>query len=132
MTTEPIRRLRILSVEDEELNRALVRASLRSTAAPALADAELTEVTTLAEARAAVATSAFDLILLDRRLPDGDGFELARLLAGDTRRPRILALTADAVPATMTAATAAGCDAVLTKPYRPGELVSVMRDLTAG
>jgi len=129
MTAEPGGRLRILSIEDEALNRALLRASLGKSDNHRLAGAELVEAVNLADARAALAGAIYDLVLLDRRLPDGDGFDLARELNGAPDRPRILALTADAVPATRSAAIESGCDALLTKPYRPAELLSLIERL---
>ena len=118
--------LRILSVEDDVLNRALLRASLARADDTRLSTAEIVDATNLAEARSAVSQSAFDLVLLDRRLPDGDGFTLAAELRRDgNHRPLIVALTADAVAA-RTAALDVGCDAILTKPYTPTELVSLL------
>lgn len=103
--------LRILSVEDEPLNRALLRASIARAATSRLSEAEFVEAPTLTEARRLIALSRYDLVLLDRRLPDGDGFQLARELMTTpvSSRPVVVALTADAVPETRDAANAAGC-----------------------
>lgn len=121
-------RLRLLAVEDEALNRALLRASISRSGDERLMTAQVTEAATLADARAATRADTFDVVLLDRRLPDGDGFELATELRDSPggQRPIIVALTADAVPATRAAATSAGCDAILTKPYVPAELISLL------
>ncbi|MDP8903984.1 MAG: response regulator [Chloroflexota bacterium] len=131
MKGEPGPRLRILSVEDEALNRALLAAVLQGSSDERLRDAELIEATSLAEARRLVADSDHDLVILDRRLPDGDGFELAHELAHRpaASRPPIIALTADAVPATEQAATAAGCTTLIVKPYRPAELTAALAEL---
>lgn len=124
-------RLKILVVEDETLNRALLRAVLERANDERLRNAALTEATTVAEARAVAAACEYGLILLDRRLPDGDGLQLAREIreAGCSPSPIILALTADAVPATQVDAMAAGCTAILIKPYRPSDLTSLLIDL---
>ncbi len=124
-------RLRILSVEDEPLNRILLRAVLERADDGRLREAELVEATTLAEGRRRAAEGEHDLVLLDRRLPDGDGFELARELRAmhTPIRPIIVALTADAVPATRVAAVGAGCTAIVVKPYRPAELTAVIGNL---
>lgn len=120
--------LRILSVEDDALNRALLRATLARADDPRLAGAELVEAPSVGDARHELAAGDFDLVLLDRRLPDGDGFVLAAELRGrvGSRRPRIVALTADAVPETHQEALGAGCDEVLTKPYVPQVLLDVL------
>jgi CheY-like chemotaxis protein len=127
-------RLRILVVEDEPLNRALLRAIFERAADHRLRDAELVEATSLADGRLKVLGSDYDLILLDRRLPDGDGFDLARELraARPLDGPIILALTADAVPAAKEDAIEAGCTATVTKPCRPAELTALLRDLLDG
>lgn len=120
--------LRVLAVEDEPLNRALLRATLARSGDERLATAVLTEVTSLAQARSASRENLYDVVLLDRRLPDGDGFELVPDLrrGAGPGRPIIVALTADAVPATRAAAMTAGCDAIMTKPYVPAELTALL------
>lgn len=124
-------RLRILSVEDEPLNRLLLRAVLEHSNNPRLREADLVEASTVAEGRRRFEESEHDVILLDRRLPDGDGFQLAReaKARGAGSRPVIIALTADAVPATRAAAAAAGCAVVVVKPYLPAELTSTIAQL---
>lgn len=125
--------LRILSVEDEPLNRALLRASIARAATSRLSEAEFVEAPTLTEARRLIALSRYDLVLLDRRLPDGDGFQLARELMTTpvSSRPVVVALTADAVPETRDAANAAGCAAILIKPFRPSELIALIEEIVS-
>ena len=120
--------VRILSVEDDALNRALLRATLARADDRRLAGAQLIEAPTVADARRELAAGDFDLVLLDRRLPDGDGFLLAADLSGQARpgRPRLVALTAEAVPDTRESALRAGCHEVLTKPYVPQDLLEVL------
>jgi CheY-like chemotaxis protein len=66
-----------------------------------------------------------DLILLDLMLPRLDGFEVARRLKADphTRQIPILALTALTRPSEQREALAAGCDALLVKPFETTHLV---------
>lgn len=119
--------LRILSVEDEPLNRQLLRAVLERADDSRLREAEVIEATTVAEALSRLAESEFDLVLLDKRLPDGDGFDVCAVMSPPQRaRGRVIALTADAVPATRVAAAAAGCAEVVVKPYRPSELTAAI------
>jgi CheY-like chemotaxis protein len=121
---------RLLLVEDEALNRALVRATLARADDPRLRDAEIIEAPTIAAARAALAGDPFDMILLDVRLPDGDGLELAGSLAAP--HPLLVALTASVVPSPRVEAAAAGCDAFLEKPFEPAVLRSVLTKLLDG
>jgi len=119
--------LRILLVEDDELNQALVRAILARSANPALCGAQVVTAGNLAQARAALAAGAFDIVLLDMRLPDGSGLDLAAELQrhSDQVSPAVIALSGAAAEQ-RDAALAAGCVAVLGKPYGPTELGSVL------
>ena len=120
----PSRPLRILLVEDETLNRELVKAILAKTGDTRLRTADLVEAETLAEARAVMAAGPIDLVLLDIQLPDGSGLQLASDVSAspaDTQPP-IIALTAGALAGQQAAAIAAGCAAVITKPYSAADL----------
>jgi CheY-like chemotaxis protein len=66
----------ILLVDDDALDRAAVR---RLAAGP-LAPHRIVEAASCAEARACLAEGRFDLALVDYKLGDGDGTELAPLL----------------------------------------------------
>jgi two-component system KDP operon response regulator KdpE len=119
--------LRILLVEDEAMNRTLMRAVLTRASDPRIRLADLVEAETLAEARAHLAAGAIDILLLDVRLPDGSGLDLAReLVANDETRPRIVILSASVLPAERAAAIEVGCDAFLGKPYRPADLLDLL------
>jgi two-component system KDP operon response regulator KdpE len=125
--------LRILLVEDETVNRALLRAVLRSELGARLGPLELVEASTLAAAREALRAHAPDVIILDVRLPDGDGLDLARALAGEaTNRPAVLVMSASVLPADRDAARRAGGDAFLGKPFKPVDLVVMLAELAAG
>ena len=123
--TEP---LRLLIVEDNELNRALVRAILTRAADPVLRHAEIIEAHTLAQARAVLANARVDAVLLDVQLPDGNGLSLldglAELVPGP--RPVIVAVTGGVMPDQRAAAIAAGCDAIVTKPYVAADLTQAL------
>lgn len=130
----PERPLRVLVVEDEPVNRALLRAVLRTTTSQRFARAELIEAETLAEARSAVEAHRPDVIVLDVRLPDGDGLELARELrdveaSPSSTRPRVLVMSASVLETDRDAAQRSGGDAFLGKPFLPRELIAVLEAL---
>ena len=118
--------LRVLLVEDDELNQALVRAILARSANPVLREAQVVTAGNLAQARAALAAGAFDIVLLDMGLPDGSGLDLAAELQrhGDQVSPAVIALSGAAER--REAALAAGCVAVLGKPYGAAELAGLL------
>lgn len=68
----------------------------------------------------------FDLIVLDRMMPGGDGIELARDLRsapGASREIPVLMLTAMGDPDARIAGLEAGVDDYLSKPFEPRELL---------
>ncbi len=81
-------------------------------------------VTTLDEARAAVAVRPFDLVVLDRGLPDGDGLALLPDLRRRRPVPATLILTAIDQPVHVARALDDGADGYLCKPFAPVELVA--------
>jgi CheY-like chemotaxis protein len=121
----------ILLVEDEELNRTLVKAVLARADVAAVRDAAVLDARTLAAAREALGESDVDLILLDMNLPDGNGLSLARELAAGgmpagRRKPAVVVVTASVLPQDRAAAIEAGCDGFLDKPYAAADLVATV------
>jgi two-component system KDP operon response regulator KdpE len=121
----------ILLVEDEELNRTLVKAVLSRAGVAAVREAAVIDAFSLASAREKLGTEEIDLILLDMNLPDGNGLSLARDLARNgmpegRRRPAVVAVTASVLPADRAAAIEAGCDGFLDKPYAAADLVATV------
>jgi two-component system KDP operon response regulator KdpE len=125
---------RILLVEDEELNRTLVRAVLSRATVPALRAADVVDAGSLAAARDELIAQDIDIVLLDMNLPDGKGLTLAREIAtGATargvpgqQRPSVIAVTASVLPQDRAAALEAGCDGFLEKPYAAADLVAAV------
>ena len=125
---------RILLVEDEELNRTLVRAVLSRATVAGLRDAEIVDAGSLAAARTELTAQDIDIVLLDMNLPDGNGLTLAREIAtGATggaapgrQRPSVIAVTASVLPQDRAAAMEAGCDGFLDKPYAAADLVAAV------
>ena len=127
----------ILLVEDEDLNRTLVKAVLARAQIAAVRDAQVVDAATLAIARERLAGEPIDLVLLDMNLPDGNGLTLARELADGGvatvhRKPAVVAVTASVLPQDRAAALEAGCDGFLDKPYAASDLVKVVADHLPG
>ena len=115
---------RVLFVEDDADVRDVYGTALR--AARFLVD----EAGSIHEALAFLGTGSADVVVLDRHLPDGDGFlELAPILR--TRHPSIgiVAFTAEPEGAARLAATRSGCDAFVTKASPPEVLVEAVRSI---
>jgi two-component system OmpR family response regulator len=115
------RRMRILIVEDHpDLARELAEQFARSGFA---AD----QVATLSDAREIVSTQRYDLALLDRRLPDGDGLSLVQVIRRMQPSARILMLSALDAADEKIGGLDAGADDYLTKPFNPMELMARIR-----
>ena len=120
-----VRGLRVLAVDDNEVNRYILSALLDELGCEAVVFAS-----------GQVALDHFvdhpvDAVILDLYMPDIDGFALARALRQrevETGAPRvpILALTGDEGPATAEACRAAGIDARLIKPADPEAVVAAL------
>jgi two-component system KDP operon response regulator KdpE len=123
----------ILLVEDEELNRTLVKAVLSRAQISSVREAKILDAGSIAIARERLGTSEIDLILLDMNLPDGNGLTLARELAtggmpSGRAKPVVVAVTASVLPQDRAAALDAGCDGFLDKPYAAAELIAVVAE----
>ena len=75
-----------------------------------------------------------DVIVMDLSLPIMDGWEATRLLKKDarTRAIPVMALTGHALAGHSKEAKDAGCDAFLSKPCLPDQLVAEIRRILAG
>ena len=80
------------------------------------------------EARANLASFAFDLVVLDVMMPGESGLELTRALRGEGRVP-VLLLTAMAEPEDRVNGLEQGADDYLSKPFEPRELVLRIRNI---
>ena len=81
------------------------------------------------EAVAAIERQPYDVVLMDVQMPEMDGFEASREIVrrwpGD-RRPRIVAMTANAMQGDQELCRAAGMDDYVAKPIRVEELVAAL------
>jgi two-component system cell cycle response regulator DivK len=115
----------ILYVEDNELNRKIVRDMLRRT------PYQLLEATDGEAGIAMARTECPDLILMDIQLPKISGLEAMRVLrqAAETANTPIIAITSFALSGDDQKAKDAGASAYLAKPYSPRELLDMIREL---
>lgn len=77
-------------------------------------------------ALAAAAEARFDAAILDLNLPGLDGIGVARALAALPHRPRLVACSAELLPAARAAAHAAGIDTYLEKPVALAALAAAL------
>ena len=115
----------ILYVEDNEMNRKIVRDLLRRTSYRLLEAAD-------GEAGLAMAREHNpDLILMDIQLPKVSGIDAMRALrqAPATAKTPIIAVTSFALSGDHQKAKDAGATAYLAKPYSPRELLGMIRGL---
>jgi DNA-binding response OmpR family regulator len=71
------------------------------------------------------------VVILDVRLPDGNGLDLARELgAGHQPRPKILVMSASVLPRDREVALAAGTDGFMGKPFMPRDLIAFLEAFT--
>ena len=116
---------RVLLVEDDEVNRTVTAGLL------ARAGYAVTPVARAAEAER-VAAAGIDAVVLDLRLPDGDGQALTRRLRARSPELPIVALTAYLGDEEEIASRRAGVSAYLTKPAGLPLLDATLRRLLAG
>jgi CheY-like chemotaxis protein len=113
----------VLYAEDNEVNAELMRQIVSMRPAVSLRIAENGSI-----ALEMATLDPPDLMLVDMNLGDMTGIELARLLQRNrsTRDIRLVALSADALPAQIEAATRCGFEGYLTKPINVRELLAVI------
>ena len=81
------------------------------------------------EAIEAVERQTYDVVLMDVQMPELDGFEASREISRrwpGARRPRIVAMTANAMQGDRELCEAAGMDDYVAKPIRVEELVAAL------
>ena len=115
---------RILVIEDQEDNRRILRDLLTS------ASYEIIEAVTGEEGVTLAETQRPDLILMDIQLPGLDGYEATRRIKANPalRGIPIIAVTSYALSGDDVKAFQAGCDAYVTKPFSPRQLLTKIRE----
>src|ERR1700741_4569607 len=92
-------------------------------------DFKVTAVASGAEMTEAMKLNVIDLLVLDLRLPDEDGIQIARRLRAQSNLP-IIVVTGRRDEADRVMALELGADDYLTKPFSPRELLARIRALT--
>ncbi|HUP65876.1 MAG TPA: diguanylate cyclase [Thermoanaerobaculia bacterium] len=110
-------------VDDDRAIRNLVRLFLKR------GGYSLVECTTGEEARSMLMDKAWDVAILDRRLPDMDGVVLAQELKRDfdLRNRYVIMLTGEDEPADKIEGLDLGADDYMTKPFHMPELMARIR-----
>lgn len=114
---------RVLIVDDHPANRNLLRIMLQA------ADCETAEAGDGEQALALLKAQAFDLVLMDVRMPVMDGLAATRALRAldaPARYTPVLAVTAEAMPEDAARCLAAGMDAHLAKPVTQARLYAAI------
>jgi len=116
---------RLLLIDDDARLAAMVGDYLRG------AGFEVEVAPTLAAGRERLAANAYDALLLDLMLPDGDGLAFTRTLRAEarTRRLPLLMLTARGEPMDRIVGLELGADDYLPKPFEPRELLARVKAL---
>ena len=115
--------LRILLAEDNVVNQKLALRLLQQMGYRA--DLASNGV----EAIESVERQTYDVVLMDVQMPEMDGLEASRRITAalpDGRRPRIVAMTANAMQGDREMCLAAGMDDYIAKPIRVDELVEAL------
>ena len=120
--------LRILLAEDNVVNQKLALRILQQMGYRAdLASNGI-------EAVESVERQTYDVVLMDVQMPEMDGLEATRHIAAKwppEKRPRIVAMTANAMQGDREMCIAAGMDDYLTKPIRVDQLVETLTQVAA-
>ncbi len=115
---------RVLIVDDHAENRLVLKKLMVQWGL------EVREVSSGAEAIALVAQWLPDLIWMDLRMPEIDGYETTRQIriAEHGSKITIIALTAQASKGDRSLALMAGCDDFVSKPFQPETLCAKLRE----
>jgi two-component system cell cycle response regulator DivK len=113
-------RRRILVVEDDESFRALAVKVLTKRGF------DVTAARTGSTGVERALADATDLVLMDLRLPELDGWEATRRIKATKPKLPIVACSANVMQADIDRAEEAGCDAFLAKPYQVADLITVV------
>ena len=115
--------LRILLAEDNAVNQKVALAPARAARLPRRRRLER------ARGDRGARASPYDVVLMDVQMPELDGLDASRRICErwPETRPRIIAMTANALPEDREACFAAGMDDYVAKPIRPDVLAEALK-----
>ena len=120
MPLDDLHEVRILLVEDNPVN-VMVASKFLTKWGVQLETAENGRI-----ALEKVKTSTFDLVLMDLKMPEMDGYEASREIRKLTSSIPIIALTASATLEAQEKVFKAGMNGFITKPFNPNELQRII------
>lgn len=125
--TEELRQLKVLVVDDNEVNRMVLTSFLGQHRIP------YKEAANGGAAVSQIEEGDFDVVLLDIQMPDMSGIEVAhRVMSIGHTTPTLVAVTAHAFPEQREDIIAAGFSEFLIKPISEAGLIRVLNDVLEG
>jgi diguanylate cyclase (GGDEF)-like protein len=88
---------------------------------------QVREAATIGDGKKLLAENTWEIVVLDRNLPDGDGIDLCRDLRSSNPHGYILILTGEASAEAKLAGFGCGADDYVTKPFQLDELLARVR-----
>ena len=130
--TAPLRGVRLLLADDDELGTASMTLMLERWGAHVDAASDGTQAVR-AVSVAREEGRPYDLILMDLHMPLMDGLEATRWIRGELQETflPIIAVTAGTMPSEIAGAKAAGCNDFISKPVTGAVLLTRMVQLIA-
>lgn len=122
--------IRVLLVDDSEVVRMGVRSLFERPADPPIR--VVGEAASVSSAVADAIRLKPHVVLLDIRLPDGNGFDACRQILASAPATRIVMFTAHSDDTLVYEAVTAGAHGYLMKEIEPSGLVQAMQDVAAG
>jgi two-component system cell cycle response regulator len=110
----------VLLEDDENVARLLHRLLTRE-------GFDVSSAATISDARVFLSCGSWDVAILDRNVPDGDGFELAGELRRTCPHSYIVMLTSEDSSESKLEAFSRGADDYVTKPFEADELIARVR-----
>jgi DNA-binding NtrC family response regulator len=115
---------KILIIDDEPSMRRILTLILEE------AEHVVTQASGVSEALAQLASDRFDLVITDKKMPDGDGFEILRYCRENEPSLPVVILTALATVELAVEAMQAGAFDFISKPFVPEVVTAVARRAT--